>query len=1425
MATVIDLLRHLGERAAPDGDNALAGPVMLPAVTDSPLSLPLPPATVAAWARLVGRKTLGHHALALSATQTQRSIALMGHGASPHDDLLLLILSQLQRTPHPAMLAMMPPDEPIFRQQLIALANACGVRWLDANHPGGRVAQVQLILATPSDLHRRVLRYHDRAWRWIWPQLRFVALPQLHRYTGAQAGHLHWLLRRVERLSIHSPLQILSSLASVADVGATLSRLLDRPMHVVAAPDGPSHSTLIALWRCGSDRGATLLQLAEQLSARRLAITVFGRDEAETIQMRARATERGIAQPGEARVAIVAGVPRTIDDRQQLLRSGYRLLILLAGDEPHELLFAAQPDLLLNALPQWPLATHNPYVVAPQLTCAAVEHPLEEAEIDRWAVGELRDRLIKKNVLQALPSGDLWQSAPDINEPYTELDPRAIGGEPLTILNPAGNLIATIPPALQDRCLLERQVFEPGLQVASRDESGLVVQLAPDPAERATVVLADITVRVREELAARTIRFGKQTTDLLKGKVWASQRIVGLRELRPDATERRLAASAPQTEWLAAACWIPLTAPIPDPQAIGWTITQALPIVALAPPAALAVTYDAEHQRLYLIEVEPGSVGIIDCLYQEFETLIELASQIARSCSTRPLYKRLAVAELVWINWLYGRAPEPEPIQEPQRAEQPVLQHSEAPRVQLPAAPTAPLKVPVPARTDQPVAAPRLPAQLPKAQPPARANGSGERNQGPQDRASAPAEQARPQAAAPISTTEQTRPQPPARTPATLTERPTLPGSTPTPTTAAEQTRPQPPARTPASTPQPRPAAPTRESMPVQPQRPPVPANGERAPAPTIARAEQRSEQPARLPAAQPKPAAPAISQHPAEMPHRAEQPASATATTAHAASDQQIARQESVAAPERRAAIYSAEQQHALPAKSAAAPASARRYEAPQPNARPMEQRQPEPETEPEAPGPAAQMPAQLATPPEIPAPAQRQAEPETAEDIAVPAVEPQSTMVVEEAPAQAGHQSPAVTDDKDTPVQLGPSAERKPSIVDRLALDQEEAEDLPVAQEGSPDDQPAEAATATQDQDEQVVAEQAAEEAPSAVEQPAPQPDAVPARQTHEATPRRRITAQYSIDDLLPPLDDDEETEAEAFIEEQPTPTVEPFRPAPRGERATAPSSDTQPSRNPAPRRPEPEISRSEPINIDAKDDEDDELPVEHYPARREPQPPRQRPASNPPTRPAQQRKEPQRPFSQRTPPRQNPPPPAPRREPPAPQQGDRQRPYQPRGVQNQPSMNQPRRPEPPSNRRDQHDQRSQRPQRQEPPQREQRRPQPPMQQPAAPEPEADVNAMIARMRRLREEREATQRPARPRSERPAQTEPVELRFHIGERVQCLPYGIGTVRASSVVDGREQVLIDFPEYGEIEVDPALNLIRQLGSSASAGQEETDEV
>lgn len=100
-----------------------------------------------------------------------------------------------------------------------------------------------------------------------------------------------------------------------------------------------------------------------------------------------------------------------------------------------------------------------------------------------------------------------------------------------------------------------------------------------------------------------------------------------------------------------------------------------------------------------------------------------------------------------------------------------------------------------------------------------------------------------------------------------------------------------------------------------------------------------------------------------------------------------------------------------------------------------------------------------------------------------------------------------------------------------------------------------------------------------------------------------------------------------------------------------------------------------------------------------------------------------------------------------------------------------------------------------------------------------------MIERMRRLRQEREAAQRQPAPRVEQSAPDEPAELRFHIGERVQCLPYGIGTVRSSSISGGREQVIIEFPEHGEIEVDPALNLIRKLGPGSKADQQDVDEM
>jgi hypothetical protein len=90
-----------------------------------------------------------------------------------------------------------------------------------------------------------------------------------------------------------------------------------------------------------------------------------------------------------------------------------------------------------------------------------------------------------------------------------------------------------------------------------------------------------------------------------------------------------------------------------------------------------------------------------------------------------------------------------------------------------------------------------------------------------------------------------------------------------------------------------------------------------------------------------------------------------------------------------------------------------------------------------------------------------------------------------------------------------------------------------------------------------------------------------------------------------------------------------------------------------------------------------------------------------------------------------------------------------------------------------------------------------------------------MIARMRRLREERERrTGGAVAPPPPQPAS--PVESRFKPGEKIFCLPYGDGVVRESRVDDGHELLVVDFPDYGELTVDPAVSLVRSLAPPPS---------
>jgi len=633
MATVVDLLRKLGKRAA--GASAFAGPVVLPGA----------PAGAAA-----------ADAASLAQAGARSSIALLGHGTPVHAYLAATVATRLKAQPDSSGLWIVPQRGESTAALRVAARDA-GIDMLDA--AAGRSRPAQLVLATPQQLHLHLLRAHDRAWRWLWPRLDMFALPELHTYAGAPAAHLRWLLRRAARLRAQAGAAaapvLAASLAPVGNADAAIATITDRGklvqgrVRLMRPDDRPPHATLVALWRCGPDRAAELERLVAELAAHKLQADVLD----------------GISAPGNGRaagtaaahVAIAPFVPRTAAERTTLLRSGYRLLVLLAGEEPHELFFADHPELLASDDVVFPDGSENPYVAAPHLCCAAAELPLVDAELDRWSAVELRDRLAKRGALQQLPGENAWYARADPPDPYEELDPRAIGGEPYAVAWPDGRKHGIVPPLLVQRIARAGAVVAPGVRVTTVDDAARSITIAADASAVATVVASSAEVVVRDELAARTLKH--IGVDLTRGRVTINQRILALRDLLADGTQRRVSIQPPhEMQWSAAACWLQLPVAagtrLADVATAGWSIAYALPLLMLAAPDALTAAYDEERRIMYFVETEPGGTGVAAAVYERFEQLVACAQQLATACGRRPAWERLAASEAQLLATLAG---------------------------------------------------------------------------------------------------------------------------------------------------------------------------------------------------------------------------------------------------------------------------------------------------------------------------------------------------------------------------------------------------------------------------------------------------------------------------------------------------------------------------------------------------------------------------------------------------------------------------------------------------------------------------------------------------------------------------------------------------------------------------------------------------
>lgn len=124
---------------------------------------------------------------------------------------------------------------------------------------------------------------------------------------------------------------------------------------------------------------------------------------------------------------------------------GEALAVLVARDDPLDTYLVHHPEALFGRpVEATVLDPANPYVLGPQLCCAAAEAPLTEADLPLFGPGaaEAVEGLVQAGALRRRPTGWYWRHSgrPDV-------DLRGTGGTPIAVVESAtGRLLGTVDP-------------------------------------------------------------------------------------------------------------------------------------------------------------------------------------------------------------------------------------------------------------------------------------------------------------------------------------------------------------------------------------------------------------------------------------------------------------------------------------------------------------------------------------------------------------------------------------------------------------------------------------------------------------------------------------------------------------------------------------------------------------------------------------------------------------------------------------------------------------------------------------------------------------------------------------------------------------------------------------------------------------------
>jgi len=145
---------------------------------------------------------------------------------------------------------------------------------------------------------------------------------------------------------------------------------------------------------------------------------------------------------------VLAGFPGTVTSFwQQAGRSGRRgqsaLVVLIARDDPLDTYLVHHPEALLDKpIERVVIDPTNPYVLGPQLLCAATELPLEDTEVREWSAESVAAELVDDGLLRR--RGGRYFPAPGV-DPHQAVDIRgSIGGQVSIVESDTGRLLGGV---------------------------------------------------------------------------------------------------------------------------------------------------------------------------------------------------------------------------------------------------------------------------------------------------------------------------------------------------------------------------------------------------------------------------------------------------------------------------------------------------------------------------------------------------------------------------------------------------------------------------------------------------------------------------------------------------------------------------------------------------------------------------------------------------------------------------------------------------------------------------------------------------------------------------------------------------------------------------------------------------------------------